>query len=297
LTKLSTMRFRMTWATVAAVVGLMGVTTSGCGCDGGSTLQCDKGGVNCQICDGYGCRPADPNNPMTGAGGAGQGGATTTSTSSGGHGGAPSTSSGGQGCDPTQAACACDNGQCPSGKQCISGLCVADGCSYSYQCPAGDVCANGACVPGCGASSPCPSGYTCTNGACEPDTQNPQCSAQKPCPTGEICGPNGICTDSCTANSQCASDEICDGTAHVCVPDPTPKPGCSATKPCPAPQACEADGFCHYPCTSDSQCLHYDVRFIKCDQSICKTAQEYNPQCTLTKPCPAGMSCISNTCY
>jgi len=41
----------------------------------------------------------------------------------------------------------------------------------------------------------------------------------------------------------------------------------------------------------------YDNRFVACDQGICKTEEEVNPQCTLTTPCPSGKSCISNTCF
>jgi hypothetical protein len=67
--------------------------------------------------------------------------------------------------------------------------------------------------------------------------------------------------------------------------------------PCPAPEVCEADGFCHYPCSSVAQCKLYDNRFVACDMGICKTQEEVNPQCTMTMPCPAGQTCISNTCF
>ena len=307
LTKLSSMRFRMLGATLAAVAGLAGVATSGGGCGGNSTLQCGPNMTNCMICDGLGCRPATPNGTSS-AGSGGSGGATASS-SSGGTGGAStstststSSSSGAAACDPTQATCACVNGQCPSGLQCVSGLCVKGGCDYTYQCGKGRVCINGGCATGCSSTNPCPAGYTCTGdtggatGACLPDPTNPQCSTTKPCPTGQVCGPDGICATGCTATSQCTAGEVCDGTSHTCVPNPAPTPACSTAMPCPAPQVCETDGFCHLPCTSVAQCQQVDNRFVACD-GYCKTQQEVMPQCTQTMPCPTGKNCISNTCF
>jgi hypothetical protein len=60
---------------------------------------------------------------------------------------------------------------------------------------------------------------------------------------------------------------------------------------------CLADGFCHYPCTSLSECQHIDNRFVACVSGYCETQEEVSPECTLTNPCPAGKTCISNTCF
>jgi hypothetical protein len=57
-----------------------------------------------------------------------------------------------------------------------------------------------------------------------------------------------------------------------------------------------ADGYCHYPCTSLQTCKLIDNRFEGCDQGFCKTAEELNPECTISKPCPVGQDCISNKC-
>jgi hypothetical protein len=76
--------FRFSWAGLAAVVGVLTVSATGCGgCGDNNTLQCEPGGKNCQICDAYGCRPANPDT-LSGSGGAsGAGGATTASGSGG----------------------------------------------------------------------------------------------------------------------------------------------------------------------------------------------------------------------
>jgi hypothetical protein len=268
-----------------AALGLLAVSAFGCSDDG--SLVCDSAGT-CQICDAYGCRPANPN--VGGGGGTSSTSDSTSTSTSTGTGGAPPS------CDPTVTTCPCDaNNKCADGKQCISGLCI-DGCNFSYECGAGKVCANGACVPGCDTNTPCSAGYTCKSGACVLDPSNPMCGPSNPCPTGQICGSNGQCTTACTTNADCASGQVCDGATNQCIPDPSPKPTCDAQKPCPGSQVCQADGFCHYPCTSVTQCKLIDNRFVACDQGICKTDEEVNPECTLSKPCPAGKTCISNKC-
>lgn len=281
---LASLRGSFTWTGVAAIFGLFAVSATGCGgCDGSAAQPCPGDPSRICICDGLGCRSATQDTTSTGLGGAG--GSTTT--------GSTSTTSTAP-CDPTQATCPCDEGKCPSGKACVNGLCIV-GCNFTYECGAGKVCADGACVPGCDATHGCDPGYACNKGACEPDPSNPQCDASHACPSGEICV-NGLCTTGCNASSDCADGEICDGGSHSCVPDPSPKPVCDTSMPCPAGEVCLADGFCHYPCTTAAQCKLIDNRFVACDSGICKTDQEVNPQCTLQMPCPAGKTCVSNTC-
>ncbi len=266
------------WFGAAVAAALLGAYVAGCSDD--PQLICDDEG-NCQLCDGYGCQPA---NPATGGGGPG-GGSSTSSSSSG-------TTQ----CDPQTTACPCaTTAECPSGTQCIQGLCI-DGCDFSYECGPGKVCVDGACAEGCDATSPCSIGYKCVNGACLPDPLNPECSPQNPCPSGQICS-GGFCTTGCTTTADCAPDEICDGANHVCIPDPSPNPVCGGNLMCPGVgQVCLDDGFCHYTCADVNQCKLIDNRFVACDQGVCKTAEEVDPECTIDNPCPPGKSCVSNKC-
>ena len=274
-------------AGAAVAAGIVAASAPGCG--GDNRVVCDSVGKNCQICDAYGCRPANPDG-STGTGGQGVGGGVSTggSPGTGGAGGAPA-------CDPKQATCGCTaSSDCSDGKQCIDGLCI-DGCNFSYECGAGKVCFNGSCETGCDATTPCDAGYACDKGVCTLDPTSPECSDAAPCANGEICV-KGICTTGCTADSQCGAGEVCDGTSHACIPDPSPKPICDTAKPCPVPEVCQADGYCHYPCADVNHCKLIDNRFVACDQGVCKTDAEVNPECTLANPCPAGKDCVSNKC-
>jgi hypothetical protein len=271
---------------VAVAFGLFAVSATGCGGCDDAALSCDAQGNNCQICDGYGCHPADPNTAggTGGSGGSGSGGTTA------------STGTGKTGCDPAQTTCPCDaTTTCGAGTQCISGLCVA-GCDFTYECGASKVCVNGQCAPGCDATTPCAAGFVCTSGACIPDPSNPECSPSAPCTGGETCV-NGLCTKTCSANADCAAGEICNSGTGACVADPSPKAACSDTVKCTGlGQQCAADGYCHYPCTTVPECKLHDSRFVACDQGICKTQEEVEPECTIDNPCKSGKNCISNKC-
>ena len=258
------------------------VTATGCGgCDDPS-LICDANGENCEYCDAYGCQPVDPGpSTTTGQGGSGQGG-----------------SGGGGACDPAVAVCPCDaDGACPGDLICAEGLCV-EGCDFGYECGPDKACANGQCVPACADTADCGPGALCDNGVCVPDTANPACSDQAPCAgAGEICV-DGQCAAACDANDDCPAGEVCDAAAGACIPDPSPLPTCSAAgSACEGVgQVCMADGYCHYPCQDAQQCKLIDNRFEACDQGICKTAEQVNPECTSQLPCPSGLDCINNQC-
>ena len=190
--------------------------------------------------------------------------------------------------------CPCDDqGECSGDLQCVSGLCI-HGCEFSYQCGAGKVCANGECEIACDEVTPCPTAYTCDKGVCVPDPNNPQCSDAQPCASG-VCK-DGICSTECTTNTDCATGEICDSVGGVCVPDPSPTAGCGASQACVGIQQCMADGYCHYACSTVQECKLIDVRYDYCDQNMCKTEEEMNPECTIDQPCPQGQDCISNEC-
>ncbi len=285
--------------TGVAVVGLLVASAvAGGGCDNSSLTPCPPNiGSGMCICNSYGCSPANP----TGTGGAGgnssiissssSSGTTTTTTTS--------SSSSSSACDPSMAACPCDNGMCSGGLNCVNNLCI-NGCNFTYECGSGKVCENGACVPGCDMTHGCATGYTCSNGACQPDPANPQCSTSNPCPSPQICQ-SGICTSQCNSNSDCMSGQVCDGGTHTCIANPSPTPVCNNSMPCPGTELCLNDGFCHYPCTGLQQCKLIDNRFVACGmvngQNVCETQEEVSPQCTLTMPCPPGKTCISNTCF
>jgi hypothetical protein len=249
------------------------------GCTGPeSSIQCDANGINCFICDGTSCRPANPT-------------VTASSSSSSGGGGA-----GGEApCDPNVTTCGCaSNTDCPSDLSCIDGLCIV-GCNNSFECGAGKVCVNGKCEIGCNDQKPCESGYLCQKGYCAPDGANPQCAAEKQCAAGTICV-DGICQLECDENTDCVAGEVCDATSGSCILDPSPTPSCGPDKPCLGAAQCGADGYCHYGCMNLTECKLVDSRFFACDLGICKTEEEVNPECTLKKPCPAGKDCVSNQC-
>ena len=73
-------------------------------------------------------------------------------------------------CDPIEGK------NCPAGKQCISGVCIAPPgkCISNDDCPISYICANGICKydnksgkPMCTNSLNCPSGQVCVNGNCK----------------------------------------------------------------------------------------------------------------------------------
>jgi hypothetical protein len=286
------------WAGLGAGLTFASVAAVGyAGCSDPS-MVCDENGENCQICDGYGCHPADPK-PSGGTGGTGG----SVSTANGGSGGTGATGgSGGTGgsppCDPKQAVCSCDDtNDCADGQICVNGLCVDGGCDFTYECGPGKICFNGLCLEGCNESAPCDAGYICDNGACVLDPANPECSDKAPCANAnEVCI-EGLCTLPCSTNADCPDGEVCNGETGGCIPDPSPKPTCSDNVMCPgAGQVCADDGYCHYPCSTLNDCKLVDNRFTFCDQGICKTDEEVIPECTLDAPCPAGQDCISGKC-
>ncbi len=293
---------------LAAGMTVLGLGAFGAGCGGCSddpSLSCDDSG-NCEICDAYGCRPADPSGSNAqGAGGSGNASGTGASGATGGSGSATGGAGGGPVCDDTQAACACDeDSDCTAaGTQCVGGICI-DGCEFSYQCGDGKVCADGQCVAGCDEPVDCPAGYTCgPAGVCVVDPSNPACDADTPC-TGpdEVCE-NGLCVEPCTVNADCGEGEICNAAEGQCIVDPSPQPVCSDTVACTgAGQTCLDDGYCHYACNEFADCQVIAGQFVACEPGpggvkVCKTLAETDPECTIEEPCPDGQSCVSNECH
>ncbi len=271
---------------------MLAATAAGCGGCGDATLQCDRDGENCFLCDGYGCRPAESD---VGAGGAGQGG---PGQGGAGQGGAGQGGAGGEevACDAELTTCPCDGDDaCEDGTRCVEGLCIA-ACEFSYECGADRVCVNGECKGGCSDSAPCAAaGTRCDRGVCVPDPANPECSDAAPCEGSALCV-DGACTAGCTTHDDCAAGEVCNAVTGACMDDPSPQPGCATTACAAQGQECMDDGYCHYPCDSERACRLIDSRFVGCADGFCKTREEVAPECTLDEPCPDGESCISGEC-
>jgi len=251
---------------------LVALAIAGCGA-GHEEMTCGPNG--CSVCDGYGCRPADPGVGSTG-------GATGGSDASA--------------CDPSTMTCPCSDGQsCSGGTQCVEGLCLVP-CAYSSQCGSGRVCVNGKCVVGCDAQTPCEAGYVCSvKGVCEPDATDPECSESKPCVGGLVCS-GGSCVGMCTTNTDCAPGELCDGASGTCITDPQPKAPCEKDPSvCTVAQTC-VEGYCRYACGSGADCVLIDARIPVCDDGICKSEAEANPECITQSDCDAGQDCVSNRC-
>lgn len=158
-------------------------------------------------------------------------------------------------CSSVNAPCSsqCPQGTCPSGENCVQGVCEARApscpsgiaCPSAGTCPCGYACVDLCCVPQCSAdllccNTTCPSGYTCgPYGCCVrvfTGCSGP-CSAPSDCLTGCTCSGGkcveavGTCSGNCTTNSDCASG--CQCLAGVCSPLPSVESSCAS--PCGFP--------------------------------------------------------------
>ncbi|WP_438036270.1 hypothetical protein [Sorangium sp. So ce204] len=277
---------------------MIAATATGCGGCGDASLQCDPDGENCFLCDGYGCRPVEPDIDTTSSGGWGGAGPVDPGQGGAGQGGAGQGGAGGAEveCDAELTTCPCDgDSACEDGTRCVDGLCIA-ACEFSYECGDGRVCVNGECADGCSSAAPCAEpGTRCDRGVCVPDPANPECGDAAPCEGGAICV-DGACSTGCASHADCAPGEVCNAATGACMDDPSPQPGCGA-KACAAQgQECMEDGYCHYPCENTRACQLIDSRFVGCEDGFCKTREEVAPECSLDEPCPDGESCISGKC-
>jgi hypothetical protein len=113
---------------------------------------------------------------------------------------------------------------CDSKGVCVTG--TTTDCSSNFACDS----TSNMCKTSCSAPADCANGFTCTSGACVP-AGGPTCStdgtSSKPSsPAGAmpvLCSPflcdmaNGVCYESCTATSQCATGYSCDTMTSRCV--------------------------------------------------------------------------------
>lgn len=252
---------------------LAAIVAGGCG-SGSEEMICGPNG--CSVCDADGCHAADP--------GTGSASANAGPTADGGA------------CDNATTTCACETDEgCVAGTTCLDGLCLVP-CEFTSQCGGGRVCLNGKCVVGCDALSPCPSGFRCSDkGACVLSPDDPECTTALDCVGGMACA-NGVCVGPCATNADCAAAEICDAATGTCLADPQPKAACE-TDPsvCTAGQRCMG-GYCRFACTSGDGCKLIDARIPVCDEGVCKSEAEANPECLTKDDCEAGQDCVSNAC-
>ena len=159
--------------------------------------------------------------------------------------------------DADSGACvgACDGVQCPPGRTCDLGECVALACA-GVHCAAGQFCAQGACVASCAAIS-CALGEACVDGAC---VSSPCAGFQ--CPDGQACliveellvdddgGEQVIDVPACLpdpcADAICDEGTLCDD--GICQPDPCLTAHCGAGARCVV--TCAADA-CSAQCAAD----------------------------------------------
>ena len=142
-------------------------------------------------------------------------------------------------------------------------------CSKDSDCPSPTICqvCNGACVyvpdTACDLQYACPCGYSCRSGTCQSDLgqAQPACVYDRDCPVDQYCSRATYTCESpmtigagtgatCTANSQCASGEICsswNGTPDQCVQNTTHQ--CLSDSECASTEFCNSLGQCqHHSC-------------------------------------------------
>ncbi len=211
----------------------------------------------------------------------------------------------------TCVACLVDL-DCPTGQVCQSNACVTrQGCTKNSECSAPtQYCLNGKCAA-CLHSGNCPTGQRCVDGVCQVIPNPPGCNPV--CKTGEFCYANQRCISnwiSCTANTDCKTNEVCTrvGSSSVCLPSCDPSknksttdrtnPGCYAGYGiCLSLSSSSTQGVCTPPPlpTRDSgqSCLVRDQP-NKPEYNDCKTGLEcWKGKCqkARTETQPIGSQC------
>ncbi len=173
----------------------------------------------------------------------------------------------------------CSNGECaplcdPS--SCEGGCCLANGCAPGTSESA---CGSGSACVDCTTSM---SGARCRSGKCG-------CNTADDCPTGTACGPDHVCTPSCTSGQACHGG-CCDGVSCVA--------GDSSS-------ACGHGGSLCADCTlgaSGTACVNGDCGCETegdcpagktCASNFCASTGPACPDCTSD---PAGHACIAGSC-
>ncbi|MBM4343172.1 MAG: matrixin family metalloprotease [Deltaproteobacteria bacterium] len=212
---------------------------------------------------------------------------------------------------------------CPVGKTCAAipgasyGACVeakkapGEGCTASTQCQSG-VCSAGTCAATCNIQADCPAGQGCQKPTSSPGTCVPlgtkaigaPCAANLECSSG-LCanlGAGPVCAKPCTANGQCAADQVCTGLsggggACVAAPKKIADGGaCKASSEC-ASNLCVGNattGLCVAACAASKPCASgFDCVPLQGGGGACLKAATKKPA---GQPCQTSGDCQSNLC-
>lgn len=138
----------------------------------------------------------------------------------------------------TPAECDADL-DCDDGSPCTDDYCVEGKCEPQSNCPSGQDCLEGVCRPPgaeCVYDADCTPGLACEDVYCYDYT----CEKYDGCDAGQVCMPSG----SCQAPPQCDMDADCPDTdpSSCMVPDCSTAGTCGMVSDCPSGQICTSSG-------------------------------------------------------
>lgn len=187
------------------------------------------------------------------------------------------------------AACAADL-QCTSPSRCVAGACATPGaagaaCVATADCAVGLTCA--ASVKCTASPAQCAAPDVCGNASTCYATNAPTCAAVKP--TGAAC----------VSELQCAAQDYCDSTTHVCTNKPASGAPCSDSVICAAGLACDpATTKCGPPPASGSPCALGSMGPVECaaglgclDSGTCGPLPTEGQACAIPHRCAPGLGC------
>ena len=181
-------------------------------------------------------------------------------------------------CRGTDGQCVrpCDGVKCPTGEQCVSGVCQKDPCD-AVTCAAGKVCKEGDCVvDNCNASNTCKHGRKC----------NPNLSAcvDDPCDSMKCPDAKQVCKwGQCVGPDSCQVDGDCPGTT-LCIQGKCVRSECDSNGDCPNGKVCQ-NGLCLANPCDGVQCKSGEI----CQAGTCVAS------CAGVF-CPTGEICVAGQC-
>jgi hypothetical protein len=168
-------------------------------------------------------------------------------------------------------------------------------CGNDTDCPAGFVCYAAVCAPECRSNADCASGIcNLGSGACEVPVVDTDAGPAGTPDAGPAETPDAGSPDAglppagspCTTKYECAAGLICKGSPRICKA-PSADNSCSADLDCPAGKICNFSKQCEPGCSSPQDCAA---------PLLCHPNKFICEKCSLTNPCPAGNSCIGESC-